>query len=57
MVFGLTGMVDFFEIEVSPFFDDSITDSNVRLHGTIGILLLDEIDADHSRPLVRAGFI
>ena len=57
MVSGLAGVVDLFEVEVCPFFADSVSHSDIRFHGAVRIFLLDEIDSNHSLPFIRASFV
>lgn len=57
MISGLSCMVNFFEVQVWPLFADSISNSDVRLHGAIRVFLLNKVNADHPFPLVRAGLV
>lgn len=57
MVFGLTCVVDFLEVEVRVFFDYPVPSTNVRLHRAVGILLLHKVNANHPLPLVGTGLV
>jgi len=57
MIFCLASVVYLLQIKMSPFFDNFITNSNIGLHRTIRIFLLNEIDSYHSWPLIWASLI
>jgi hypothetical protein len=40
-----------------PFLHDPVSHPDVRLHRSVGVLLLHEVNSHHSRPLVRAGLV
>jgi hypothetical protein len=57
MILGLTSMIGLLKIHVSILSNDTISNSNIGLHGAKRIFLLDEIYADVALPIVGAGFI
>ena len=40
-----------------PLLADSIADSDVGLHRTIGVFLLDKVNTHHSLPFIRTSLV
>jgi hypothetical protein len=57
VVLGLSRVVDLLEVQLRPLLHDAVAHADVGLHRAVGIFLLDEVDADHPRPPVGAGFV